>query len=745
LRGNLDQALEAVVMHTSVVRRSPGPLPAVEVPFEEPLHLRDYWNVVRRRRGLAFSIFLLILAAGLARVVLLRPVYQATAQILIERQIPSVLEFEQHPRAQALDDFYQTQYRLLQSRLLARQVVDRVGLLNDPEFGGPRSAAQMNTATQAAPGTSPDMEEAIDTFLAALKIEPIRDSQMVSVSFSSRRPELAAQAVNTLAEVYIQQTLDFRYRVSAEAGSWLTNEANEQGRKVQAAEAALQEFKEKEGLVSIDERRTLLEQRLKDLGSALTAAKTRRLQKEAVYGQMQAAGNPEELPGAMESPLIQGLRAELAQLERQGAQLAASGVLDQHPDAIRLNAQIEGTRQKIALEARRVIRAAQNDYAAAAGEEARVAEALEATKSESLELAKRGLRYDALKRDLEASQTLSDQLVARQKQTDVARDIRASNIHVVDPAIVPHDPVRPRPVRDMALAALLGLLCAVAAAFTRDYFDTSVGRPSDVRRLGLPLLGVIPETTSRNIPLIAARGQRREPFAEGYRLLRASLRAPEDKGHGQILLVTSTLAGEGKSLTSLNLALTLAGSEERVLLIDADLRRPVLHELLHTKPAPGLVDVMTNGAVASQAIRKVDGTRLAFLPCGTPIERSPADILASGAMAELLARLRPHYDRIVLDTPPAGTIADALALSRLVDGVLVVARSGKVARGELLHVLDRLAHAGAPLWGVVLNRVRPNRHPYDYGPYLLPDSLAGGKRRPLTLGPVRADSPGRFH
>jgi capsular exopolysaccharide synthesis family protein len=208
-----------------------------------------------------------------------------------------------------------------------------------------------------------------------------------------------------------------------------------------------------------------------------------------------------------------------------------------------------------------------------------------------------------------------------------------------------------------------------------------------------------------------------------------------------------TRAGEGKSLTSLNLALTLAGTEERVLLIDADLRRPVLHELLHARAVPGLVDVMSNPALAAQAIRRVDGTRLSFLPCGTPIERSPADLLASAAMVQLIARLRPQYDRIVLDTPPAGAIADALVLSRLVDGVLVVARSGKVARGELLHVLDRLAHAGAPLWGVVLNRVRPDRHPYDYGPYFLPASLGREGRRPLPLAPARTerDSGGRFN
>lgn len=734
-------------MQTTFVR-SPAAEPVVvaDAPREEPLHLRDYWNVVRRRRGLASLVLLAIVAAGVARVILVRPLYQATAQILIERQIPSVLEFDPHQAraGQAWEDFYQTQYRLLQSRLLARQVVERLGLLQDAEFGGPRSSAEQAAATEAAPGASPVMEQAIDAFLARLRIEPIRDSQMVAVSFASLRPELAAQAVNTLAEVYVQQTLEFRYRVSAEAGGWLAQEADEQARKVQAAEAALQQFQQREGLVSIEERRALVEQRLKDLGSALTAAKTRRLQKEALYGQMQQASSVEELPGVIESPLVQQLRAELASLERQGAELAARGYLAQHPEAVRLGRQLEGTRQRIALEARRVVRGAQNDFAAAVGEEARIGEALEAAKGESLDLARRGLRYDALKRDLEASQRLQDQLVARQKQTDVARDIRASNIHVVDPGIVPRQPVRPQPARDVGLAVLLGLACAVAAAFVRDYLDTSVGRPRDVRRLGMPLLGVIPETKPGRVPLVA-RGQRREAFAEGYRVLRASLPAPQE-GRGQVLVVTSTLAGEGKSLTSANLALTLAGGEERVLLIDADLRRPVLHALLRTRPVPGLVEAMVDEADAARAIRRLEGSRLCFLPCGSPLERSPADLLASGAMRSLIDRLRPQYDRIVLDTPPAGAIADALVLSRLADGVLVVAHSGKVARGELLHVLDRLAAAGAALWGVILNRARPDRHAYDYGPYSIPDATAHAGARALARRPQGAlDSPRRLH
>src|SRR5262245_21006783 len=461
-----------------VTRRSISPMSdsftrADGAPHES-LHLRDYWGVVWRRKLLIISIFTLIVGAGLARVIFKRPVYEATAQVLIERELPSVLDFEKNPRANEVwDDFYQTQYRLLQSRLLARKVVEKLHLLQDPEFGGPRSPSEVQAAEASAPGTSADMEFTIDTFADQLKIQPIKASQLVTIAFRSFRPELAAQVANTLGEVYIQQTLEFRYRVSAEAGAWLANEGDEQARKVEAAEAALQKFKEKEGLVSIEERRTLLEQKLKDIGSSLNAAKTKRLEKESVYRQMQSVSNPEDVSEALQSPLIQGLKTQLAELERQGAQLSAKGYLDEHPEMVRLRQQVDGTKQKIAFEARRIIRAAEIDYQAAASQEGRVADAVEQAKNESLDLAKRGLKYDALKRDLAASQQLSDNILARQKQTDVTRDVQASNIHIIDTAVVPQGPVSPRPVRDMAVAVVLGLGFALGAAFFRDYLDTS--------------------------------------------------------------------------------------------------------------------------------------------------------------------------------------------------------------------------------------------------------------------------------
>src|SRR5262245_5798924 len=273
------------------------------VADEPPLHLRDYWHVVLRRRWLALLVFAVVAFAGAVRLVFVSPVYQSTAQILIERDVPNVLDFDKNSRAADMwDSFYQTQYRLLQSRLLARRVVERLSLLDDPEFGGPRPEDERTPVANMPAGTSIVLERVIDQFLERLRVQPVKNSQLVAVSFQAERPLLAADAVNALVDAYIQQTLEFRYRVSAEAGNWLVNETQEQSKKVEAAAVALQKFQEQEGLANLEERRELLEQKLKDMGGALNAAKTRRLEKEAAYQEMSSAGNVEELPDVIKSP-----------------------------------------------------------------------------------------------------------------------------------------------------------------------------------------------------------------------------------------------------------------------------------------------------------------------------------------------------------------------------------------------------------------------------------------------------------
>jgi capsular exopolysaccharide synthesis family protein len=433
---------------------------------------------------------------------------------------------------------------------------------------------------------------------------------------------------------------------------------------------------------------------------------------------MASARDPEELPEVMRSPLVQSLRIELANLERREAQLAER-YLDLHPEVVEVRNQIQSTRTKIQGEAQRVIRAAENDFKAAAAQEASVAAALEASKQETLDLQKRTGGYDSQMRELDAAQQVLNSLLSREKETDVASQLESSNIRIVDGAAVPARPVRPRTARDIMLGILLGAFLSVGVGFLLEYLDNTVKTPDDVRRyLGVPLLGVIPENASKNeSERVVSHPRVATPFAEGYRVVRTALQYSWPDPEPRILVVTSTSPGEGKTLTAVNLALTLASSEDRVLLIDADLRKPHTHSLVRVKRVPGLSDVIVGKVKPSEAIApRVPGSRLAHLGAGTSAP-SPADLLTTRTMRSLLDGLRQFYDWIVIDSPPVGVVAEPLILASLADGVVVVAGAEIVPRKAVLHTLERVHDTGARVLGLVLNRAQVERHAYYYGHY----------------------------
>ena len=678
-------------------------------------HLWEYIYVILRRRRLVLAVFLGVAALATFRSLLTRPVYEASAQILIERDTPSVLTFKEVAQVDAArDDYYQTQYKLLQSRALVRRVIESMSLLQDPEFGGPRSAEEIEAVKAASPGASAVMERAIDEFLGKLKVVPIKSSRLVMVSYESFRPEMAAAAANGLSKLYIEQTLEFRYQTSSEAAQWLGQQIEEQKGKVEQAERALQQVKEQEGIVNIEERRTLLDQKLKELGTSLTTLRTERLEREALYNQMRGAANPEELPEVMRSPLVQSLRIELAGLERQQAQLLER-YMDQHPEVVRVRNQIQETRKKIAAESQRVIRAAENDYKAYAAQEASVASALEAAKAEALDLSRRSVQYDTAKREAEAGKEVLNSLLSRHKQTDVAQELKNSNIRIVDPASVPRGPVRPRTTRDILYGVFLGLALGIGLAFFLDYLDNTIKTPEDVRKqLAAPLLAVIPEIANPAEVIIKSGVE--SPLADGYRLLRTSLSYSWPEAASRILLVTSTSAGEGKTVTSVNLALILASLGGRVLLVDCDLRRPQSHVLLRGRKSPGVSDLLVGQARPSEAIQRPAGTTLSLLASGTRAP-SPADLMTLQTMRDFLDGLRGFYDWIVLDTPPVGPVAEALILAPLTDGVVVVVGAEMVPRNGLRQTLERVRETGTRLLGVVLNRAQVEKHSYYYGRY----------------------------
>ncbi len=696
--------------------------PQYDAPQPAEPHFWDYVHVLLRRRRMVVAVSVAVVGLAALRSFLTKPVYQATAQLLIEREAPTVLNFQgitpEDKNGWGIDDYYQTQYKLLQSRSLARRVIEQLNLLNEPEYGGPRDKDKIEAILAQPPGRDPTMEGAIGALLGRTTVQPIRNSRLVDVSVTSGSPDLAANVTNTLAQLYIRQSLDLRSQTSSEAGEWLGTQIAEQRRKVERADLKLQELKREEGLVNVEERRTLLDQRLKELGTAVNERKTERLQKEALWKQMANAANPEELPEVMRSALVQNLRIELANLERQRTQLLQR-YLEEHPEVVKVDNQIEETRKKIRAEAERVIRSAENDYQAAAAQEESVAAALETAKREVLQLSARAVTYDSQKQEVQAARQVLDSLTSRSKETDVAAELKSTNIRVVDPAAVPRGPIRPQPRRDIALGILLGAFLSVGLAFFLEYLDNTVKTPDDVRQhLGVPLLGIVPELIAPGkTSLIVLDPDLDQRFVEGYRVVRTALNYSWSEPGSRIIAVTSTAPGEGKTLTAVNLALTLAAQEGKTLLVDADLRKPMTHEILPAKKSPGLSDVLVGKASAAEAVQEgIKETTLAYLASGTHVP-SPADLLTNRSMRGLLDGLKKTYDWIVVDTPPVGAVAEPLILAPMTDGAVVVTGAEMVPRKAVLHTLERIHDTGARILGLVLNRAQVDKHAYYYSHY----------------------------
>jgi capsular exopolysaccharide synthesis family protein len=669
--------------------------------------------MVYRWRWLVAWLALSGAAIGLVLALSTPRTYQATARLLVARLPPQVLEFKEVVPADAQtwgDEYYLTQLKLIESRTLARRAVEKLGLAGDAQFAGAN-----------APGSAAAVEQAVEVFAAGVSARRAEHSQVLSVTFEARRPEMAALGANTLAALFIEQAVRMRADAVGDATSWLGAEIDQQRKKVEGADQALQRLAEETGTLSFEDRRMLLDQKLKQLGTSLNEAQARRLQAETLAREMRAARDPQDLKAVRESHVFQELRVELERLEQREAALLGGRYLEQHPDVLKVRAEIAKVRQRLGAEAAGVLTAAENESLAAAAQEKAIGREVEAAKAEALDLSRRGLRYEALKRDLDAGQAVLNSLLARSKQTDVAQALRASPARIVDEAALPRLPVRPRPRRDTALGLVLGGLIGVAGALLWEHFDTRLKTPRDVRvRLGAPLLAVVPEQEgadpARLVLLDAGRGG---AFAESYRFLRAALElalpgAASAPAAGGVVAVVSTAPREGKSVTAVNLAAVLSSRDQPVLLVDGDLRRPQAEQMLRARRSPGLSDVLAGRTEAMDAVQAVEGTRLRLMASGSA-EASPSDVLDPAAVARLVAGLRAHFRWIVVDTPPLGAAPDALALAAASDGVVVVLGAEMAHQAAAAGTLERLRDAGSRVLGVVLSRARVERYPYEYG------------------------------
>jgi capsular exopolysaccharide synthesis family protein len=642
--------------------------------------------------------------------------------------------------SQGRGDYYTTQYNILQSRSLARKTIDQLNLWS---LGRAPTPSTLNArrvirtgvdavagwfSSSRAPTGAPQAGEtaresaAIDAFLGHLTIAPVRNSRLVDLLFRSPDPATASQAVNMLARLYIEQSLEFKFMSSKEASDWLGERLAEQRAKVEEAEAGLQRYREEKDAVSLDERQNIVVQKLSDLNAAVTRAKTLRIEKESLYNQLRSIQHDrsalDTFPGILSNSFIQALKTNVADLQRQYATTSQT-LGERHPEMKKLKSSIDATEARLQGEIGKVVESVRNEFLTAQAQENRLIDALDAQKGEALSLNRRGIEYGVLRREAESNRQIYDSLLQRAKETSISSELKTSNIRIIDPGETPRSPVVPRTRLNLMLGVFGGALFAIGLAFFFEYFDNRIRTPEEIKtHLGLPFLGFIPVVIKAGdthaYPLLnngVAAG-----FVEAFRAIRTNVLFSSVEEGSRSLVITSSGPNEGKTLVATNLAMAMAQSGQRVLLIDADMRRPNVHSAFDLPADPGLSNVLVGDARASDAVKSTMVTGLWVLPGGRR-SPNPAELLGSKRFRDFLTTLQEQFDWVILDSPPIMAVTDAALVSHVVSGVLFVVGAEMTSRAVARHALEQLAAAQGRTIGGVLNRIDLRRNAYYYSQY----------------------------
>lgn len=715
-----------------------GPLPASPAgrvlsteaePAGGELSLAAYWSVLLKRRWAVLTAMIVLTTVAAVVTVRTIPIYRATARVELEAEAPLVQSLNAvYQKAEADDAFLQTQIQVLRSDKLAWRTVEELRLAETPEF----------SAFRATPGSAAEKRKLalIDAFRNRLRVQLVPRTRMLLVGFESSDPRLAAQAATALVNNYVDYNFREKYDATRQVSGFMEQQLDELKAKVEKSQQALVEYERQHEIVNTSEKQNVLEQMLSDVSRDLTTAESERIQKESLYRQV--AARRVSIAALARSDLLQKLEEKAAELRGQYTEVSAQ-YGPKFPRALRLQRQMAEYDAQIGREQSRVIERLHNDYQAAVSREKLAAQAFARQKEQLGKLNQLLVQHNILQRDFESNQQLYQSLLQRLKDATVSAGLRSTNIHVVDSALPPAVPVRPRKALNIGLGLLAGVVLGVMAAFVQEGLDRSVNSADQIETLLFaPALAVIPlDRAARPARALSARWpghpaasrhrgevaltvcrRPKSVLAESYRALRTAVLLSSAPRAPRSVLVTSAHMGEGKTVTALNLAQALAQRKGPVLIVDCDLRKGGVARALGLSAEKGISTVLTGADALEDALQQyAPQPSLWVLPCG-PVPPNPAELLASDRMAELWKELSGRYEHLVIDSPPVLLVTDATILSTLADGVVLVAESGKTPRGALLRTRRILDDAGARILGVALNKL-DQRHGgyYDYGYY----------------------------
>jgi succinoglycan biosynthesis transport protein ExoP len=763
-------------------RASPhAPAPVEEATYYyvdqgEKTHLRHYWNILLKRIRPIAAVFLDVVVLGVIITLASPTLYTARSTLKIEPQNPTVTgvagvgeslpgQMETGPY-----DYYQTQFALLKSEPLRARVIKNLNLDKNPAFTGDTGPSlfgslfswigagydnlkdsighlfggteQVQQRSEPARPSAYELEVApwlIGRYSGFLTVAPVRNTRLVEVVFNTPDPKLSRDLANNHATSFIQLILENRFSLTKEAKDFLGARLAELRDKVQKAEVKLNHFRQEHGVVSFDKGENIVVDRLVDLNKVLTKARAERIEAESHY-RMTREKNTEHLANVLSNPLIQQIKGSLANLEAEKGRLL-SIFTPEHPRIQEVNQQIQESRRGLRAEINNIVRGIDSTYAAARAREESLEKEAKTQQASALSLKEVGVDYAVLNEEVVVNRGLYENVLKRLHETNVANDLAASNMQIVQRAALPGAPSSPNWPRNLLISAVLGLLLAVGVGFFLEYMDATVNTPQSVwAAVSLTTLGVVPHlkslpdkyrpgalqdasskrlqspersTDAMSKELVMARDQI-SLTAESYRTIRTALLLSRAEHPPKVILLTSPSPGEGKTVTTVNLGMALAQSDQMVLVVDADLRKGRCHKLVNVPNQNGLVNVLTGQIDLRNSIKETAVRNFYVLPRGV-LPPNPADLLMSHKMNEVVEELRRSFDFVLIDSPPAIAVSDAAVVSALCDGVLMVFHGQKTTAQAARQAVERLDSIGATLLGVILNGV-DIRNP-DYADY----------------------------
>lgn len=735
---------------------------------KQNINIHDYIRVILKHQWTILTVFAVIVVSVTIFSFTATPIYKGTTKIIIEKENPKVVSFQEVMSVDSSGlDYYQTQYKIIESRAVANEVIKRLKLDQNEEFVSKPGLFSAIWETVISPityvksflrtekaevpsgeGLAEPYSPLVDSFITRVKVSPIRNSRLVDVSFEAKDPVLAARITNTVARAYIDLSLQTKLKATTDAVNWLNQQVEQEKKKVEKAEQNLLQYKQQQGIVTdfSSNVETITAQKLAELNKQVVEATSRRVEAETRFRQAkQLEQNPDSMgsiPEVLQNALIQDIKRQEVEIHKRLSELSKRYGVN-HPQIIALNNELKSLNIRRTAEIGRVVSALQNEYRVALAKEQSLKGALGQQKGETLSMNEKAIDYNVLKREAETSREMFDVLIKRFKETSLTEDIRTGNIRIIDPAEIPKSPVRPKKAQNILLAIVVGLSMGVGLAFFLEYMDSTIKLPDEINQLlKIPYLGPVPALASDGDSEGTVKDRKPEEdlitllspkstASESYRGIRTSLLLSSADHSPQVILICSSGPREGKTITTANIAVTMAQAGGKVLVLDCDLRRPRLHKLFRTERDKGISNILAGSCSMEEAVVHTGIANVDLIPCG-PIPPNPSEILSSRHMKELIEQARSRYERIIIDSPPITAVTDAVILSSFVDGVVVVIRAGETHREIIKNGIFQLKAVNARILGAVLNSVDMGRDSYYYYQYYYYYYGEDGEKRKKT-------------